>query len=149
MQEHRDLWWNSPTVELGKVVRLDLSEPFRAVHGGTLASIQVSYESWGELNEARDNAVLVAPYLEAVRTTARLQGIERHQETFLRAESSLLHVDGDRGRVRAGRGQAVGHLDGQRVLGRRLVVQLGLIVDRDFARRAVDQIGRASCRERV
>ncbi len=59
MQEHRELWWSSPTVELGKVVHLDLPEPFRAVHGGTLPSIQVSYECWGELNAARDNAVLV------------------------------------------------------------------------------------------
>ncbi len=59
MQEHRELWWSSPTVELGKVVHLDLPEPFRAVHGGTLTDIQISYEAWGELNPARNNAVLV------------------------------------------------------------------------------------------
>ena len=59
MQEHRELWWSSPTVELGKVVQLDLPEPFRAAHGGALPAIQVSYESWGELNSARDNVVLV------------------------------------------------------------------------------------------
>jgi homoserine O-acetyltransferase/O-succinyltransferase len=59
MEEHRDLWWASPTVELGKVVHLTLDEPFVADHGGELPEIQVSYESWGELNEARDNAVLI------------------------------------------------------------------------------------------
>ncbi|UCG87326.1 MAG: homoserine O-acetyltransferase [Gemmatimonadota bacterium] len=59
MLDHRDLWWSSPTVELGQVVHLDLPEPFTAVHGGKLPSIQVSYESWGELNAARDNAVLI------------------------------------------------------------------------------------------
>ncbi len=59
MDERRSLWWESPTVELGKVVQLDLEEPFRAEHGGYLPQIQVSYESWGEVNRARDNAVLV------------------------------------------------------------------------------------------
>jgi homoserine O-acetyltransferase len=59
MKEHRDLWWESPTTELGKVVQLDLAVPFRADHGGYLPSIQVSYESWGEPNETQDNAVLV------------------------------------------------------------------------------------------
>ncbi len=59
MQDHRDLWWSSPTVELGEVIQLDLAEPFTTVHGGELPSIQVSYESWGELNAARDNAVLI------------------------------------------------------------------------------------------
>jgi homoserine O-acetyltransferase len=59
MQEHRDLWWSSPTVELGKVVQPDLTRSFTAVHGGELASIQVSYESWGDLNASRDNAVLI------------------------------------------------------------------------------------------
>jgi homoserine O-acetyltransferase len=58
-EEHRDLWWSSPTAELGKVVHLDLTEPFAALHGGRLPSIQVSYEAWGELNEACDNAVLI------------------------------------------------------------------------------------------
>jgi homoserine O-acetyltransferase len=59
MDEHRDLWWASPTVELGKVVQLDLPEPFSTVYGGALSTVQVSYEAWGELNQARDNAVLV------------------------------------------------------------------------------------------
>jgi len=59
MRDHRDRWWNSPTVELGEVVHLDLPEPFSAVYGGELPRIQVSYESWGELNSARDNVVLM------------------------------------------------------------------------------------------
>jgi homoserine O-acetyltransferase len=59
MNDRRSLWWESPTVELGKVVHLGLEVPFRAEHGGYLPSIQVSYEAWGELNEAKDNAVLV------------------------------------------------------------------------------------------
>jgi homoserine O-acetyltransferase len=59
MDERRNLWWESPTVELGKVVHLDLPDPFRTVHGGYLPQIQVSFESWGALNPARDNAVLV------------------------------------------------------------------------------------------
>lgn len=59
MDEHRDRWWTSPTAELGKVVQLDLPEPFPTVYGGALPAIQVSYEAWGELNSVRDNAVLV------------------------------------------------------------------------------------------
>jgi homoserine O-acetyltransferase len=59
MNAHRDLWWTSPTAELGKVVHLDLPEPFPTLYGGTLPAIQVSYEAWGELSAARDNAVLV------------------------------------------------------------------------------------------
>ncbi len=59
MNDHRDLWWSSPTVELGAVAYLDLPEPFTAAHGGLLSEIQVSYETWGELNATRDNVVLV------------------------------------------------------------------------------------------
>jgi homoserine O-acetyltransferase len=59
MDDHRELWWDSPTIELGKVVRFKLPEDFRFVRGGSLPEIQVSYESWGSLNDARDNAVLV------------------------------------------------------------------------------------------
>lgn len=58
--EHRELWAESPTAALGRVLQLDLPEGFQAVHGGRLEAIQVSYECWGELNAARDNAVLVS-----------------------------------------------------------------------------------------
>jgi len=51
--EHRDLWWNSPATELGRVCRLALPpEGFAAEHGGALSDIQVAYESWGELTSA-------------------------------------------------------------------------------------------------
>jgi homoserine O-acetyltransferase/O-succinyltransferase len=59
MNERRELWWESPTRTLGRVVDLELPTGFDCVHGGHLPEIQVSYESWGALNEARDNAVLV------------------------------------------------------------------------------------------
>jgi homoserine O-acetyltransferase len=74
-EEHRDLWWESPTVALGKVVQLDLAEPFRAVHGGALPELQVAYESWGELNAAADNAVLVVhPMTADCHATGAFQG---------------------------------------------------------------------------
>ncbi len=59
MNEHRDLWWDSSIRELGKVVQLDLPHGLTFARGGHLPEIQVSYESWGELSAARDNAVLV------------------------------------------------------------------------------------------
>jgi homoserine O-acetyltransferase len=65
MSDHRDLWWASPTVELGEVLHIPLSEPFTAAYGGTLPEMQVSYEAWGTLNEARDNAVLIVHPLTA------------------------------------------------------------------------------------
>jgi homoserine O-acetyltransferase len=59
MRDNRDLWWAYPTAELAEVVHLPLAEPFVAVHGGVLPSIQVSYESWGKLAPSGDNAVLI------------------------------------------------------------------------------------------
>jgi homoserine O-acetyltransferase len=60
IEEHRDLWWASPAGELGRVCHLELPpEGFVTQHGGVLPEIQVAYESWGELNPARTNAVLV------------------------------------------------------------------------------------------
>jgi|GEM_PF-16543 len=59
MDEHRELWWDSATVELGQVAQLDLPDGLTCVLGGHLPEIQVSYESWGALNESRDNAVLL------------------------------------------------------------------------------------------
>ena len=78
MDEHRDLWWRSPTVELGKVVSLDLAEPFVTQYGGRLDSIQVSYESWGELSPARDNVVLVVhPLASDPHVTGEFAGQDR------------------------------------------------------------------------
>ncbi len=57
--EHRTLWQDSPTVALGRVVHLPLPDGFTTRGGARLTSIQVSYECWGSLNAARDNAVLL------------------------------------------------------------------------------------------
>jgi homoserine O-acetyltransferase len=62
-RDHRELWQDSPTKKLARVVHLDLSDPFTTRAGGHLPSIQVSYESWGELNPRRDNAVLIVHLL--------------------------------------------------------------------------------------
>ncbi len=59
VNDHRDLWWPSPTITHGQAVRLDLSEPFTAHHGGTLTDIQVSYQSWGPSAAAAEDTVLV------------------------------------------------------------------------------------------
>ncbi len=57
--EHRELWAESPTRTLARVVRLPLPDGFTAEHGGRLDEVQIAYESWGTLNETRDNAVLI------------------------------------------------------------------------------------------
>lgn len=36
-----------------------LPDPFQLYHGGTLHGAEIAYESWGRLNEARDNAILL------------------------------------------------------------------------------------------
>jgi homoserine O-acetyltransferase len=36
-----------------------LSDPFRMYRGGELRGAQIAYETWGELNAARDNAIMV------------------------------------------------------------------------------------------
>ncbi len=42
---------------------IDLPSPFAMKRGGELHGARIAYETWGELNAARDNAVLVAPGL--------------------------------------------------------------------------------------
>jgi len=59
LDEQRELWWPSATTELARVVQLEPEHPFATVHGEQLERIQVSYESWGRLNDSRDNVVLV------------------------------------------------------------------------------------------
>ncbi len=39
--------------------------PFEPEMGGRLARLEIAYETWGRLNEARDNAVLVCPAFSA------------------------------------------------------------------------------------
>jgi len=63
MDEHRDLWMESPTKDLARVVQLP--GEFIAQYEGRLDGIQVAYESWGSLNAARDNAVLIAHFITA------------------------------------------------------------------------------------
>jgi homoserine O-acetyltransferase len=47
-------------VSLGPATRfVALPEPFRFWRGGELSGGQVAYETWGELNAARDNAILL------------------------------------------------------------------------------------------
>ena len=38
---------------------LKLDQPFPMRRGGSLPSVQIAYETWGELNAARDNAILI------------------------------------------------------------------------------------------
>jgi homoserine O-acetyltransferase len=64
-RDYRELWQDSSTVKLGKVVHLDLPGGFTTRAGGHLSSIQVSYESWGALNARRDNAVLIVHLLSS------------------------------------------------------------------------------------
>jgi hypothetical protein len=69
--EHRDLWWESPTIERGKVIPLGLPGGVSFTHGGHLPGIQVSYQCWGRLNAARDNAVLIGLYHPSHSWTGR------------------------------------------------------------------------------
>jgi homoserine O-acetyltransferase len=62
-EQHRHLWQSSPTSTLGRVVHLALPDGFTARAGGHLPTIQVCYETWGELNAARDNVVLIVHLL--------------------------------------------------------------------------------------
>ena len=57
--DHRELWWPSPSVQLAETLDLTLSDGFETVHGARLGRIQVAYESWGKLNAEGDNAILL------------------------------------------------------------------------------------------
>jgi homoserine O-acetyltransferase len=59
LNDHRELWWPAAAAARVQVAHLELEEPFQTVHGEQFAELQVAFESWGELNENRDNAVLV------------------------------------------------------------------------------------------
>jgi homoserine O-acetyltransferase len=62
-EEYRHLWQSSPASALARVAHLALPDGFTARAGGQLPAIQVAYESWGALNAARDNAILVVHLL--------------------------------------------------------------------------------------
>ena len=53
MEGHRDLWWASPTVELGKVAQLDLPAPFPTLYGGSPPAGQGGVEARGRANTVR------------------------------------------------------------------------------------------------
>src|SRR5690349_20857507 len=40
-----------------KILKLDAPLPMR--RGGVLENVQIAYETWGELNAARDNAIMI------------------------------------------------------------------------------------------
>ena len=40
-------------------------EPLQLKYGGVLPELEVAYETWGELNEERDNAVIISAGLSA------------------------------------------------------------------------------------
>src|SRR5690242_11412356 len=48
-----------------------LPSPFRMKRGGALTGARLSYETWGELNAARDNAVLILTGLSPSAHAAR------------------------------------------------------------------------------
>ncbi|MBP7149012.1 MAG: homoserine O-acetyltransferase [Acidobacteria bacterium] len=75
MDDQRQLWWDSPGNQLAEVVHLDLGPAgFTARHGGHLPQVQVAYQSWGELNAARDNAVLIVHPLASDTHATALDG---------------------------------------------------------------------------
>lgn len=53
------------------------AEPFRLDHGGELPGVTLAYETWGRLNERRDNAVLV---LHALTGDAHAAGLRTPDE---------------------------------------------------------------------
>ena len=42
-----------------------MNKPFRMHHKGILPEFQLAYETWGELNESKDNAILLFSGLSA------------------------------------------------------------------------------------
>ena len=73
--EYRDRWWPAAAADRVQVLQLDLHEPFVTVHGGEFTELQVAYETWGKLNDDRDNAVLVIhPLTTDTHATGEYEG---------------------------------------------------------------------------
>ena len=51
--------------------------PFEFEAGGAIASLTLAYETWGELNEARDNAILVH---HALSTSSHLTSTDKYPD---------------------------------------------------------------------
>ncbi|RCH79963.1 hypothetical protein CU098_003074 [Rhizopus stolonifer] len=60
---------NGPEPSYDKVVtgyeRFEYAHPFLLDHGGILPKFDIAYETWGQLNEKRDNAILIHTGLSA------------------------------------------------------------------------------------
>lgn len=69
-------------VEPQRAVFFDGGEPLRLAAGGELAPVEIEYETYGQLSEARDNAILVC---HALTGDAHLAGWDAHAEGPLRA----------------------------------------------------------------
>ena len=54
-----DLSFKSETTQKGATWFLQVKEPFRFASGGTIPRVNIAYETWGELNEDKSNAVLI------------------------------------------------------------------------------------------
>jgi len=75
LNDYRELWWPAAAMERVQVAHLELEEPFQTVYGETVPQLQVAYESWGELNEDRDNAVVVIhPLTSDTHATGEFDG---------------------------------------------------------------------------
>ena len=75
MNDHRDIWWPAAAAERVQVTRLELDEPFQTIHGEQFSELQVAWESWGELNGNRDNAVLIIhPLTSDTHATGEFEG---------------------------------------------------------------------------
>ena len=73
----------------------DLPSPFPMKRGGALHGARIAYETWGRLNPARDNAVLIvtglSPDAHAISRASQVAGGYREQA-----------MDGLRPRIEAG-----------------------------------------------
>jgi homoserine O-acetyltransferase len=60
---------NGPEPSYDKIVtgyeKFEYSHPFLLDHGGILPKFDIAYETWGQLNEAKDNAILIHTGLSA------------------------------------------------------------------------------------
>lgn len=75
MDEHRELWVESPTRERAKVLALD--EPQRFQFGGELPGLQISWEEWGERRaDASNTVLLVHPMTADCHVTGAFAGEE-------------------------------------------------------------------------